>query len=131
MNLSFFSTSNTDAKGQLRSFEISKFKKFKIKRFFIINFKNLKTRGNHAHKKCHQYLICLEGSARIDCTNKIYKKSFKISKKDSKGILIQSKTWNTIKPLTKSCQILCLCSMKYLKNDYIHDYSIFKQNYLK
>ena len=74
MILSSFSTTNRDIRGELRSFDISVFKKFKVKRFFIINFKKLKLRGNHAHKKCHQYLICLDGKARIDCIDKSKKK---------------------------------------------------------
>ena len=131
MNLSSFSTINKDIRGELRSFDISVFKKFKVKRFFIINLKKLKLRGNHAHKKCHQYLICLDGKVRIDCIDKTKKKSFKISKKDNKGVFIKAKTWTIIKPLTKSCKILCLCSMQYLKSDYIHDYLIFQKYYLK
>ena len=74
MNLNNFSNFNTDKRGNLLSIELEKFKLFKVKRFFLISFKNKNIRGNHAHKKCKQFFLCLKGKVKIVLKNKFKKK---------------------------------------------------------
>ena len=39
---------------------------FKIKRIFFSSGKKKYFRGDHAHKKCSQFLICLHGIIKVD-----------------------------------------------------------------
>ena len=57
----------TSSNGKLIILEKSKKIDLNYKRFFTI-FSNKKSiRGNHAHKKCYQILICLNGKIEVNC----------------------------------------------------------------
>ena len=129
MNLNNFSNFNIDTRGYLLSVELEKFKLFKVKRFFVINFRNKNTRGNHAHKKCKQFFICTKGKVKVILKNNLGTKIVTLNSNFKKGLYVKSKTWNILKPITKNCEVLCLCDRKYLKSDYIFDPLEFKKKY--
>ena len=56
--------------GSLIPFSIKKSLPFKIKRIFIIKGKKNFIRGDHAHKKCSQFLYPLVGKIKIYCITK-------------------------------------------------------------
>ena len=74
MNLNNFSNFSTDKRGNLLSIELEKFKLFKVKRFFLISFKNKNIRGNHAHKICNQFFLPINDSIKIEIDNGNIKK---------------------------------------------------------
>jgi UDP-2-acetamido-3-amino-2,3-dideoxy-glucuronate N-acetyltransferase len=113
-----------DERGFLKSIELENFRLFKIKRIFVIEFKNKISRGNHAHRKCKQYILCCSGKVKIQYIKNNIKKE-KILSTKTQGIYISPKTWVILKPLTKKTEIICLCDIKYLKSDYITDYKKF------
>lgn len=126
MEISSFFRQVKDKKGKLRSIELSKFRLFKVKRIFFVDFKKKINRGNHAHIKCRQFVICYNGKVKIKLFHKKIKEEIKLSSK-SKGLYIKPKTWTILEPISKDCQIICLCDMKYLKTDYINNFSKFKK----
>jgi len=125
-----------DKRGSLIPFESKKQKitignslSFRIKRiFFSFGNKNY-FRGNHAHKKCSQLLICLSGSINIETiydSNK--KKIFKISKNVNQALLIPPMVWNRIYFKTSNSLLAVLCDYKYdSKKEYIHNIDEFKK----
>lgn len=113
-----------DHRGLLKSIELDNFNLFKIKRIFILEFKDKIARGNHAHKKCKQYIICSKGKVQIEYIKNNVKKQ-KILYPEMKGLYIPPKTWVVLKPILKNTEIFCLCDMKFLKSDYIKDYKEF------
>jgi dTDP-4-dehydrorhamnose 3,5-epimerase-like enzyme len=125
-----------DKRGSLIPFESKKQKitignslSFRIKRiFFSFGNKNY-FRGNHAHKKCSQLLICLSGSINIETiydSNK--KKIFKISKNVNRALLIPPMVWNRIYFKTTNSLLAVLCDYKYdSKKEYIHNIDTFKK----
>ena len=61
--------------GSLRPFyNSSHFKKFKLKRFFLLYGNDKYPRADHAHKKCNQILIPVAGTIKIEITKKNKKK---------------------------------------------------------
>ena len=123
-----------DKRGYLIPFEYSAQKKgvnilpFKIKRiFFSIGKKNY-FRGDHAHKKCTQLLICLNGQIEIQTLNlKNKKNTFFPSKKKNNALLIPTYVWSKIYFKSKNSFLGVLCDYKYdNRNEYIDDYNIFK-----
>ena len=57
----------SDQRGVLVPIELSQSIPFKVVRFFwIFKVPPGGTRGAHAHKACHQYMICAVGSLRVD-----------------------------------------------------------------
>lgn len=107
-------------------FFFNKFKKF-IKTperiFFLKALKNC-FRGNHAHKKCSQFLFSINGNIEIYVDNG--KKETKINLKFGTILKIEPMNWLRIK-LKKDQILAVLCDKPYSKNEYIRDYKKFKK----
>ncbi len=55
-----------DYRGDLTEVELKRDLPFNPKRIFLINnVPSSKVRGEHAHKKCHQFLLCIKGSVSV------------------------------------------------------------------
>ena len=104
---------------------------FKVKRiFFILGKKNF-IRGDHAHKKCSQFLIPILGKINVSIENKngIIKKNLDHKKKE--GYLLKPLTWCKIKFLSKNSILMVACDMEYDFKDYIEKYKDFKKQISK
>mgnify|MGYP003346201659 CR=1 FL=1 len=96
-----------------------------IKRFFIIKNKQPNVmRGNHAHKKDYQKLVLLNGKAEIEFENSEQKSKTQLQF----GIPYFSKPyeWLTINMIEENTIILVLCTEEYDEEEYIREYSEFK-----
>ena len=111
--------------GTLIAFSLLRDFPMKVKRFFVIHGKKNFTRGDHAHKKCSQFVFPVLGKIRIDCISKKGKKKIILDFKRKEGYLLKPKTWCKIKFLTKNAVLLVACDMEYAFDDYIEDYSNF------
>ena len=99
---------------------------FKISRVFHVHAKTISQRGNHAHKKCSQLLICNSGKIEVECTNgKEVKKH--LLDNSNYGLLIQPMIWSTQNYLMDNTILTVICSHLYEEDDYIRDY----REYLK
>ena len=96
-----------------------------VKRIFIINGKKNFTRGDHAHKKCSQFIFPVVGKIKISCISKEGKKKVILDHNKKEGYLIKPNTWCKIKFLTQNATLLVACDMEYEFKDYIEDYSSF------
>lgn len=99
---------------------------FKIKRiYYIFNNQNNKPRGFHAHKKLNQVAVCIQGSCRIlldDGNNK----TAVILDNPAKGLFIKEMVWREMYDFSENCILMVIASRVYEENDYIRDYSVFK-----
>ena len=94
------------------------------KRFFFLKAKKNCHRGNHAHKKCSQFLFSVKGSVKINIDNGKKNKNFKIKE----GIIVKVKPLHWLKIAFKKDQILgVICDKNYSESEYIRDYNKFKQ----
>ena len=59
--------------GSLTAFSLKNSFPIKVKRIFIINGKKNFIRGDHAHKKCSQFLYPVLGKIKVECTSIKYK----------------------------------------------------------
>jgi|TARA_Y100000294_G_scaffold129979_1_gene121899 dTDP-4-dehydrorhamnose 3,5-epimerase-like enzyme len=111
--------------GTLVPFSLNKDVPFKTKRIFIIYGNKNFIRGNHAHKKCSQFLVPIYGSMSVEYENKSYKikKDFNYLKKQ--GLLLKSKTWCKIKFNTDNSILMVFCDREYEYDDYIGKYNDF------
>jgi len=117
----------TNKSGSLIPFSLSKNVPFKTKRIFLIDGKKNFTRGNHAHKKCKQYLVPILGKFEVWYESKL-KSSLKIlNSKDKKGLLLNPKTWCKIKFKTDNCLLMVFCDREYEFKDYIEEYKNFQK----
>ena len=56
-----------DIRGDLLAIEFQKNLNINIQRSFFVFGKDNTVRGNHAHKKCNQFLCCISGICEIHC----------------------------------------------------------------
>ena len=111
--------------GTLIPFSMKKDFPIKVKRIFIINGKKNFIRGDHAHKKCSQFLFPVLGKMVIQYNFKGKKGIIKLDQNKREGYLLKPKTWCKIKFLTKNATLLVACDMEYKFSDYIEKYSQF------
>ena len=79
-------------------------KKFpmKVKRVFILYGKKNKIRGEHAHKKCTQFFIPIQGKMTLIIETPNNKKSIILSRFSKTTALVPPKYWCSIKFLEKN-----------------------------
>jgi UDP-2-acetamido-3-amino-2,3-dideoxy-glucuronate N-acetyltransferase len=111
--------------GTLIPFSFKKDFPIKIKRIFIINGKKNFSRGDHAHKKCSQFVFPVLGKIKIKYITKEEKKEIILDHNKKEGYLLKPKTWCKIKFLTQNAILLVACDMEYKFSDYIEKYTDF------
>lgn len=115
----------SDERGSLSSVEGSTHIPFDIKRvFYIYNVPENKNRGGHAHKKCEQVVIVLNGSFDVIVDDGKTKALYKL-KKPNEALYIPNGFWNEVENFSKNSSCLVLCSKTYDENDYIREYEDF------
>ena len=111
--------------GKLTAFSLKKNFPIKVKRIFIINGEKNFVRGDHAHKKCSQFVYSILGKIKIELISKKEKQTIILSHNRNEGYLLKPKTWCKIKFLTKNAILLVACDMEYEFKDYIESYKEF------
>lgn len=111
--------------GSLTAFSLKNSFPIKVKRIFIINGKKNFIRGDHAHKKCSQFLYPVLGKIKVECTSIKYKKKIILNSKKNEGYLAEPKTWLKIKFLTQNAILMVACDEEYDFKDYIEKFSEF------
>ena len=114
--------------GTLIPISLSKNIPFKTKRVFMIYGNKNFVRGNHAHKKCSQFLMPIFGKIKIDYFDKFRKNSVLLNSDKKKGILLKPLTWCKLTFLSKNSIILVFCDREYEYKDYIEKFLILKNS---
>ena len=99
---------------------------FLSKRVFFVTGKKGETRGNHAHKRHSQFMICIQGSCMLNFDNGFIKESILLDSK-SKGVEVSPHIWGVQKYLQDNTTLMVLTDYQYDEEDYIRDYQEFKR----
>lgn len=91
--------------------------------FYIKDVPSGDTRGNHAHRKNTQILICMHGEILITLDDSKSKKEILL--KEGQSLMINRMTWATQRYKTGKDILLVLCSEEYNEDDYIRQYEQF------
>ena len=111
--------------GTLVPFSMLKDMPFKVKRIFLIYGNKNFTRGNHAHKKCSQFVVPVSGKIEVSFENKQKTITKILDHRFKKGHLVKPKTWCKLKFLTNNSILMVFCDQEYQFNDYIKKYEDF------
>jgi hypothetical protein len=115
------------ARGDLTALELPQIIPFEVKRIFLVHHvSDLEIRGEHAHKKCWQFLIAAAGSITVDVTDGRIKETYILDRPD-KGLLIPPLTWGTQYNYSSDGSLLVLASEKFDPEDYLHNFEEFLQ----
>ena len=98
---------------------------FSIKRvFYVYGVRDQNNRGEHAHHKTEQILVCLSGKLEVLCDDGVNKKKY-LLESPQQALYIPAMIWDDQNYLTDDTVMLVLCNNHYNINDYIDNYDDF------
>ncbi len=100
---------------------------FEVKRvFYLYDIPGGESRGAHAHKECHQFIIAASGSFEVVLDDGKNKRTVTLNR-PYYGLHIPPGIWAAEQGFSSGAICLVLASHKYEESDYIRDYD----DYLK
>ncbi len=116
-----------DLRGKLVAGEIESLLPFKVKRFFLVHgVPGREVRGQHAHRKCHQFLVCICGSCRVIADDGGRRQEFLLDR-PAIGVYLPPMTWGVQYDYSPDAALLVFASHAYDPGDYIRDYEAFRK----
>ncbi len=112
--------------GTLIPLYFNKFRSFEAKRIFIVKGNKNFIRGQHAHKKCTQIIIQIDGETEIVIINK-KKYKFKLNSTQNKILRIPPMNWVNITFKKNKSSFLVLCDVNFSKREYIYSFKKFQK----
>lgn len=114
-----------DLRGALSFGEIGAHLPFEPKRFFIVyDAPSEEVRGEHAHKACHQFLVCVKGSCTIVLDDGSVRDELRLDSAKV-GLHIPPMVWGIQYRFSAEAVLLVLASDTYDAADYIRNYDDF------
>ena len=111
--------------GNITVVENSKTIPFEIKRiFYLFDIPSGESRGAHAHKECHQFLIAASGSFEVLLEDGITKRQVQLNRANI-GLHIPPGIWASEINFSSGSICLVFASHPYNASDYIRDYDEF------
>jgi len=115
----------TNRSGNITPIEAFKNVPFDIKRvFYSYDIPGGESRGAHAHKECHQFLIAASGSYEVLLDDGCNKRTVLLNR-PFYGLHIPPGIWASEQGFSSGSICLVLASLPYQKEDYIRDYDEF------
>lgn len=115
----------TDARGSLTVGEVPTEVPFSPARYFtVFDVPSVELRGEHAHKKCQQFLICLHGSCRVLLDDGTARCEVTLDRPDM-GVFMPEMIWGTQYRYSPDAVLLVFASRTYEADDYLRTYDEF------
>lgn len=116
-----------DMRGNLSVGEFERTVPFAVKRYFMVfDVPSAETRGEHAHRECHQFLICVRGSCAVVADDGVNRQEFVLNRPEH-GLYLPPMTWGIQYKYSPDALLLVFASHYYEAADYIRDYEEFLQ----
>jgi UDP-2-acetamido-3-amino-2,3-dideoxy-glucuronate N-acetyltransferase len=114
-----------DLRGSLSVGEFPAQIPFTPRRYFIVfDVPGKEVRGEHAHRRCHQFLVCLRGSVSVMVDNGTSSEEVALGG-PNRGIYIPPMIWAVQYKYSADALLLVFASDPYDADDYIRDYEAF------
>jgi UDP-2-acetamido-3-amino-2,3-dideoxy-glucuronate N-acetyltransferase len=114
-----------DLRGSLTVGEFEQHIPFAPKRYFMVfDVPSKETRGEHAHRSCHQFLICVRGSCAVLADDGLNRTEVLLDSPD-KGMYLPPMVWGVQYKYSQDAVLLVFASHHYEGADYIRNYSEF------
>lgn len=113
-------------RGNLAALEFSEELPFTAQRIFLTyGIPSLSTRGEHAHRLCEQFLVCVHGECHVRVDDGENSEEFCLNR-PTFGLLVPPMVWAQEHLHSPDSVLVVLASRPYEPEDYIRDYSEFK-----
>lgn len=116
-----------DLRGNLSVGEFDRSIPFEPKRYFLVfGVPNAEVRGEHAHRTCKQFLICVKGRCSVVADDGIRREEFLLDD-PATGVYLPPLTWGVQYKYSADAVLLVFASEYYDSAEYIRDYDEFKR----
>ena len=114
-----------DMRGSLSVGEFERSIPFAPKRYFLVfDVPNREIRGEHAHRVCDQFLICIHGSLFVVVDDGKQRQEFLLDRPNL-GVHLPAMVWGIQYKFSNDAVLLVFASEYYDAADYIRDYDEF------
>lgn len=114
-----------DTRGSLTVGEVPTEVPFSPARYFaVFGVPSVELRGEHAHKQCQQFLICLHGSCRVLLDDGDMRCEVTLDSPDM-GVYMPAMIWGTQYRYSPDAVLLVFASRPYEAEDYLRTYDDF------
>ena len=114
-----------DLRGDLSVGNFPSYVPFMPSRYFLVhNVPGKEVRGEHAHKRCHQFLICVSGSIAVIADDGVTAEEIMLDD-PSVGVYLPPLTWGTQYQYSSDAVLLVFASDPYDVGDYLRTYDEF------
>lgn len=115
----------SDLRGNLSVGEFPNDVPFPVQRYFLVyDVPSAETRGEHAHRECHQFLICVKGSVAVVVDDGARRQEFLLDRPEL-GVHMPPMVWGIQYKYSADAVLLVFCSHHYAAGDYVRDYDEF------
>lgn len=116
-----------DIRGSLSVGEFQRSVPFEAKRYFLVfDVPSVETRGEHAHRECHQFLVCVRGKVSVVADDGTNREEFLLDRPNL-GLHLSPMVWGIQYKYSPDAVLLVFASHYYDSTDYIRDYNEFLQ----
>jgi UDP-2-acetamido-3-amino-2,3-dideoxy-glucuronate N-acetyltransferase len=117
----------SDHRGTLTFGQIGDHLPFTPRRFFVVtDVPTATTRGEHAHRQCDEYLVCIRGACTLELDDARQRTAIRLDSA-TLGVFAPARLWLRLSDFTPDAVLLVLASDPYDDADYIRDYKSFVQ----
>lgn len=115
----------SDMRGSLAAMELDGDLPFVPARFFaVFDVPSKDVRGEHAHRRCEQLLVCLRGSVTCIVDDGERRAQVRLDRPDL-GLYMPAMTWGTQYQYSPDAVLGVFASLPYDADDYIREYETF------
>jgi UDP-2-acetamido-3-amino-2,3-dideoxy-glucuronate N-acetyltransferase len=116
-----------DLRGDLSVGEFERDVPFEVARYFLVfNVPSSHVRGEHAHRACHQFLVCVKGSCSVVVDDGAARAEVVLDQPNL-GLHVPPLVWATQYKYSPDAVLLVLASLPYDPDDYVRDYDEFRR----
>lgn len=116
---------HSNRKGNLSVVENDISVPFDVKRtYYLYDVPGGESRGGHAHKGLHQFIVAVSGSFSVTLDDGSIKRTYTLNR-PYKGLLVVPGIWRTLDDFSSGAVCMVLASERYSEDDYIRSYKEF------
>lgn len=116
---------HSDRKGNITVVQNGETLPFDVKRvYYLYDVPGGESRGAHAHKELHQFIVAASGSFRVTLDDGKIKRSFFLNR-PCQGLYVKPGMWRDLDDFSSGSVCMVLASDVYKEDDYIRNYDDF------
>ena len=113
-----------EANGDLIVMERADKVPFAVERVFVVRAPLGAVRGQHAHRRCAQFLVCTNGSIEVVCDDGTSTATYLLNRPEL-ALMLPPTIWSQQTYQRTDSVLTVLCNRPYEAADYIRDYAEF------